>query len=76
LQLGPEFADGLYELMPWLKLIASLREPISRTISKFVMWEDKFSQGCLEENTLSECLLRNREPLFGEAAGGRPLDDN
>lgn len=55
--------------MPWVKLIGLMREPISRSISKYVMWEDKFQAGCLESHSLTWCLRRNREPLFGNPKG-------
>ncbi len=63
--LGPDLAEILYDLMHWLKLVASLREPISRSISKYVMFKEKFSKGCFVDKPLVECLLTDREPFFG-----------
>ena len=65
LQLGPVFAETLYELMPWVKLVASYREPISRSISKYVMLVDKLNVGCMAENDLTWCLLKDKTPILG-----------
>lgn len=64
--MGPKLAPIFKETFPWIKLIGLMREPISRSISKFVMWEDKFQEGCLEFHTLTYCLRREREPYFGK----------
>lgn len=63
--LGPDMAEILYDLMPWLKIVASLREPISRSISKYVMFKEKFGRGCFVNNTLVECLLNDDERFYG-----------
>lgn len=63
--LGPELADIMYDTMPWMKLVVSLREPISRAISKYVMFKDKFGKGCFTNETLSWCLLHDKERFYG-----------
>ncbi len=76
MQLGVHFAEILREYMPWLKLISSMREPISRSMSKYIMAKDKFESGCLMNHTMVFCLRRDREKLFGNpknAYYSRPL---
>lgn len=63
--LGPEMAQALYNTMPWLKLVASLREPISRAISKYHMFATKFGEGCMVNSTLSECLKYDESRFYG-----------
>ena len=63
--MGAELADALYNSMPWLKLVASLREPISRAISKYHMFSTKFGQGCLVNSTLADCLKYDHERFYG-----------
>lgn len=63
--LGPELADVLYDTMPWIKLVVSMREPISRAISKYVMFKEKFGKGCFVNETLSWCLLHDKERFYG-----------
>ena len=63
--LGPELADIMYETMPWMKMVVSMREPISRAISKYVMFKDKFGKGCFVNETLSWCLLHDKERFYG-----------
>ncbi|KAI8103396.1 hypothetical protein M9435_004735 [Picochlorum sp. BPE23] len=76
MDLGVHFAEILREYMPWLKLISSMREPISRSMSKYIMAKDKFESGCLMNHTMVFCLRRDREKLFGNpknAYYSRPL---
>lgn len=76
MQLGVHFAEILREYMPWLKLISSMREPISRSMSKYIMAKDKFESGCLMNHTMVFCLRRDKEKLFGNpknAYYSRPL---
>lgn len=63
--LGPELADVLYDTMPWIKIAVSLREPISRSISKYLMFKEKFGKGCFVNQTLSWCLLNDKERFYG-----------
>ncbi len=65
MDVGPELAPHLAELMPWIRLVASMREPISRAMSKFIMSQDKFGKGCLLEHSMAWCLQWDEEPLFG-----------
>ncbi len=52
-----ELAAPLAEALPWLKLVANLREPISRGISKFVMKEEKErGLGCVANGRLAKCM--------------------
>ena len=66
MDLGTSFAEILREYMPWLKLVSSMREPISRSMSKYIMAKDKFYNGCLMDHTMAFCLRRDKERLFGE----------
>ena len=52
--LGAKFIN----MFPWLKIIASLREPISRAASMMIHMADKFQSGCLAQPnvTLYHCL--------------------
>lgn len=56
---GKTLAPALKESMPWLKIIMSLREPISRAASMTIHSYDKKGIGCLASNntTLAKCLL-------------------
>ncbi|KAI8102861.1 hypothetical protein M9434_005653 [Picochlorum sp. BPE23] len=63
--LGPDLAEILYDLMPWLKLVVSLREPISRSISKYVMFKEKFNKGCFVDKPLDWCLQFSKDPFYG-----------
>lgn len=65
MDLGPVFAETLYDLMPWVRLISSMREPISRSISKYVMLWDKQIDSCMTNNTLTHCLTRDTTPIMG-----------
>jgi len=66
MDLGPVLAEGLYELMPWVKLISSMREPISRTISKYVMLFDKgINSSCIHDHSLVHCLRNDDTPIMG-----------
>jgi hypothetical protein len=52
-----ELAAPLAEALPWLKLVANLREPVSRGISKFVMKEEKErGLGCVASGRLAKCM--------------------
>ncbi|PRW50784.1 hypothetical protein C2E21_5410 [Chlorella sorokiniana] len=53
---GPRMAQGLHEVFPWLKLVASLREPISRAVAVLASAQDEASQHCLAEGALFACL--------------------
>lgn len=63
--MGPEMAEILHETMPWIKIVASLREPISRAISKYHMFATKFGKGCLVNSTLSDCLKNDKDRFYG-----------
>ena len=55
---GDVLAAGMQKAMPWIKVVASLREPISRAASMLVHMYDK-GAGCLAENrkrSLYYCL--------------------
>ncbi|WPT16805.1 hypothetical protein PSENEW3_00004813 [Picochlorum sp. SENEW3] len=65
MDLGPVFAETMYDLMPWVRLISSMREPISRSISKYVMLWDKQIDSCMTNNTLTYCLTRDKTPIMG-----------
>lgn len=55
---GDVIAASIYAVMPWVKIVASLREPISRAASMLVHMADKEKFGCLapKNATLYHCL--------------------
>jgi hypothetical protein len=70
---GHRLASGIFEVFPWVKIIASLREPISRASSMLVHLVDKnvSGGGCLALNNmdLGFCLL-NDSHISGADYGG------
>ena len=66
MDLGPVFAEPMYQMMPWIKLISSMREPISRSISKHVMlWDKGLENQCISNNSLVYCLKNDETPIMG-----------
>ena len=65
LDMWPELAEILAEIMPWVKLVGVLREPISRAISKYHMFATKFGLGCYVNETLPFCLRNDRDRWYG-----------
>jgi len=65
---GELLAPRLLATMPWVKLIVSLREPISRAASMLIHNEDKKNLGCLSRfKSMGKCLLKSsqlRNPLM------------
>lgn len=55
---GQKLSPALRKMMPWLKLILQMREPISRAASLLIHNLDK-GRGCMAEGnqTLAHCLL-------------------
>ncbi|KAL4430048.1 hypothetical protein ABPG77_004418 [Micractinium sp. CCAP 211/92] len=53
---GVRMAKGLRRVFPWVKLIASMREPISRYLSMLGHNLDKNTYTCLRKHDLFECL--------------------
>lgn len=53
---GEYLARKLHETVPWVKLIISLREPISRAASMLIHMKDVYGEGCLSEKNLGYCL--------------------
>lgn len=66
---GDRLVAPLLPYMPWLKIIVSLREPISRAISMLVHLQDK-GEGCLMKRDLGTCLLEDSQ-INGDGAGAR-----
>ncbi|KAI7844782.1 hypothetical protein COHA_001662 [Chlorella ohadii] len=64
---GPRMAKGLHEVFPWLRLVASLREPISRAVAVLASAKDEASQSCLAEGALFGCL-KQRLPALNYSA--------
>jgi len=58
---GINLVRGLREMMPWLKLIINIREPISRAASMLIHNRDSQKVGCLMKGELGECLLRKSQ---------------
>ena len=59
---GPRLAPRLAELMPWLKIIINIREPISRAASMLVHNKDVGHGGCLARAKIGYCL-RHRSQI-------------
>lgn len=55
---GQLLAKPFREMFPWLKIIASMREPISRAISMLAHNMDLNSKGCLLRREVYKCLKR------------------
>lgn len=53
---GDKMAPALYSLVPWVKIIINLREPISRAASMLIHMKDVYQEGCLAEKDLGYCL--------------------
>ncbi len=65
---GPELAKHLAQLMPWVKLVALLREPVSRAMSKYVhhATDDKFqNKGCMGRHAIDWCLVHDEAQTYG-----------
>lgn len=58
---GDELAPRLLRMMPWLKLIVNLREPISRAASMLIHNEDRNGLGCLSRRDMGSCLLKSSQ---------------
>ncbi|EFN56555.1 hypothetical protein CHLNCDRAFT_57487 [Chlorella variabilis] len=56
---GQRLAPGIAQTFPWAKLIASMREPISRAISMLAHNLDRRSIGCLTKRHVFHCLERD-----------------
>jgi Sulfotransferase domain len=54
---GVNLVRGLREMMPWLKLIINIREPISRAASMLIHNKDSQKVGCLMRRELGTCLM-------------------
>lgn len=70
---GHRMAAGVYEVFPWVKIVALMREPISRAASMLVHLVDKnvTGGGCLAENNMDmgHCLL-TQSHVSGDQWGG------
>jgi len=66
---GDVLAPRLLNMMPWVKLIVSLREPISRAASMLIHNEDRNGMGCLSRfKDMGKCLLKSsqiKNPIDG-----------
>lgn len=60
---GLRMAQGLHEAFPRLKLVASLREPISRAVAVLASAKDEASQACLSVDALFPCLKKQLPAL-------------
>jgi hypothetical protein len=67
---GDILSRPLHRLMPWLKLIVSLREPISRAASMLIHLKDLNGEGCLGTNPLGWCLMYESQ-INGSLSGAR-----
>lgn len=68
---GSRIAADLYDTFPWVKIIMSVREPISRAASMLVHKYTSSGQGCLAEpgHSMSSCLL-NYSQISGDSSSG------
>ena len=67
---GDLLAPRLLHMMPWVKLIVSLREPISRAASMLIHNEDKKNSGCLSRlKSMGRCLL-TKSQMVSPSDGG------
>lgn len=67
---GDLLAPRLLNMMPWVKLIVSLREPISRAASMLIHNEDKKNLGCLSRlKSMGKCLLKGSQVRFPTDGG-------
>ncbi len=62
-------APQLRARMPWLRVVFSMREPISRAASMLIHNMDKHGRGCLARKDLGECLWTGSQ-IRGDRAGG------
>jgi len=67
---GDDLAPRMLELMPWLKIMVLLREPISRAASMLVHLKDVGHEGCLMTRPLGDCLLEESQ-IQGAPSGAR-----
>jgi hypothetical protein len=65
---GDRLAVQMRHFMPWLRLVFSLRDPISRAASMLIHKKDKHGDGCLATRPLPECLLEDSQ-ISGNGAG-------
>ncbi|KAL4418907.1 hypothetical protein ABPG77_004060 [Micractinium sp. CCAP 211/92] len=56
---GHVLAPRLRRALPWLRVVISLREPISRAISMLAHNLDKHDTGCLTKKDVYKCLSRD-----------------
>jgi hypothetical protein len=72
---GDVLAAPLREVLPWVKVVASMREPISRAASMLVHLLDRDNRGCLAEPkaTLYHCLM-TKSQLIGHPGPFNSLD--
>ncbi|PSC69269.1 snurportin-1 [Micractinium conductrix] len=55
---GPALAPRLAETFPWLKVVISFREPISRQLSMLAHMYDKHDYGCLTRSSPAFCVMK------------------
>lgn len=53
---GETMAPALHKLVPWVKIVINVREPISRAASMLIHMKDVYQEGCLAEKDLGYCL--------------------
>lgn len=69
---GHSLARPMAALMPWLKIVIQVREPISRAASMLIHNKEKKSLGCLSRKNLGYCLLHNSQ-LTESTPGDPPI---
>ena len=68
---GDMLSMSIRRYMPWLKLVVSLREPISRAASMLIHLKDLSQEGCLAKRdaSLGHCLLTDSQLNMALAEG-------
>jgi hypothetical protein len=67
-----KLARPLMQALPWVKIVVSLREPVSRAISMLVHNKERNAHGCLASRPLGDCLLGDSQVAGGDGAGAPP----
>jgi hypothetical protein len=65
---GDRLVRPLKQAFPWVKVVVSLREPISRAASMLIHKKDLSDEGCLTQRGMAACLLEESQ-VSGNLAG-------
>lgn len=70
---GHNLAHRMYKLMPWLRIIIQLREPISRAASMLIHNKDVNALGCLMRQDMGHCLLHHSQITEKSTTSYQPI---